>query len=163
MAIHPMPPAPVPSAAAQHRSRATARTHGHLPGSVHQDPYQRQLALVSTDPEDVKLVRRLAKSFFKELQLPPAVCDDALLIISELVTNAVLHAAPPAVLRLRRIGQRHLLIEVSDGGPQPSRHTRSSQAEEQGRGLQIVAALALRYGTIADAEGVTRWAELKTA
>ncbi|MEV6655128.1 ATP-binding protein [Streptomyces sp. NPDC051219] len=124
------------------------------------DAHDRHLALVSADARDVSRIRRLAKEFLTDLKVSPTARDDALLIISELVTNAVLHALPPAALRVRCIQRRVLRIEVTDGGPQPNPPPKADQHEEHGRGMHIVAAMAVRYGTLTHAGGATRWAEL---
>ncbi|WP_406404914.1 ATP-binding protein [Streptomyces sp. NBC_00879] len=124
------------------------------------DARDRHLALVSADARDVSRIRRLAKEFLTGLKVPPTALDDALLIISELVTNAVLHALPPAALRVRCTQHHVLRIEVTDGGPRPNPPPKTDQHEEHGRGMFIVAAMAVRYGTIAHAGGSTCWAEL---
>ncbi|MFI1400415.1 ATP-binding protein [Streptomyces sp. NPDC020681] len=126
------------------------------------DPHEAHFELVSVDARDVGRLRRLAQEFLTDLKVPPAARDDALLIVSELVTNAVLHASPPAALRVRCIQRRVLRIEVTDGGPQPDPPSKADQHGEHGRGMQIVAAIAVRYGTVTHAGGATRWAELNS-
>ncbi|WP_328665624.1 ATP-binding protein [Streptomyces sp. NBC_00322] len=130
-------------------------------GPAAEDPRDRHLALVSADARDVSRIRRLAKDFLTGLNVSPTARDDALLIISELVTNAVLHALPPAALRVRCIHRRLVRIEVTDGGPRPNSLPKTDPNEEHGRGMLIVAAMAVRYGTISHAGGSTCWAELK--
>ncbi|MCO4699178.1 sodium/proline symporter PutP [Streptomyces sp. RO-S4] len=79
------------------------------------------------------------------------------LIVSELVTNAIRHAAGPVALRLIR--DRGLICEVTDGSgtsPRP-RHARTT--DEGGRGLMIVAQLAHRWGTRHTATGKVIWTE----
>jgi anti-sigma regulatory factor (Ser/Thr protein kinase) len=143
------------------RCRTTATDQlDESPRHTTADSRDRHLALVSADAKDVSRIRRLAKEFLNDLTISLTALDDALLIISELVTNAVLHAVPPATLRLRCPQQRLLLIEVTDGGPRPSPPTAGDQHEEHGRGLIIVDAVAVRYGRIAHPGGSTCWAEL---
>jgi len=81
--------------------------------------------------------------------------DDALLVVSELVTNAVVHAAPPLVLRLRvDTGTAGgLQVHVTDGGPARQRACWAADRadDEHGRGTAVVTALAHRTGTTADA------------
>jgi len=88
------------------------------------------------------------------------VLDDALLIASELATNAVTHAASPCRLRLS-LTETSLRIDVIDTGlgtpePQPESFT-----EEHGRGLHLVAALTTAWGLdVIPGEGKVVWAEL---
>ncbi|MFE5754668.1 ATP-binding protein [Streptomyces massasporeus] len=124
------------------------------------DTEDSHLALVSADAEDVSRIRHLAHDFLTRLHVPPSTREDALLIISELVTNAVTHALPPAALRLCCTPCSILRIEVTDGGPQLHQPPRTDPMEEHGRGMYIVAALATRHGTVTHENGATRWAEL---
>lgn len=73
-------------------------------------------------PETVSAVRHRARTVLARWALPTETADDAILVISELITNAIAHALPPAVLRLSmpEVGGRHALrIEVTDAGPPP--------------------------------------------
>ncbi|MFJ9580617.1 SpoIIE family protein phosphatase [Streptomyces sp. NPDC101191] len=78
------------------------------------------------------------------------VVDDAVVLTSELVTNAVIHAGTAAdVLCLRR--DDGVRIEVADRYPEreiPLQHARTmgSPDRENGRGLLLCAALAARWG-----------------
>src|SRR3954462_15157872 len=82
----------------------------------------------------------LARSFVRELLLPstsPATVDAVTLCVSELVTNALDHAAPPFELRIA-CDEGLVRIEVSD-----STTTRPVQRDPEpsalrGRGLQFV-------------------------
>ncbi|MEU8995164.1 ATP-binding protein [Streptomyces caniferus] len=112
-------------------------------------------------PEAVSVVRRRARTVLAAWNLAPDLTEDALLVISELITNAVVHALPPAVLRLSRAGAEGpgaLRVEVTDAGPRPAVEP---CADEHGRGLGIVTALAAECGTCIHAGGITRWAELR--
>ncbi|MFE5548858.1 ATP-binding protein [Streptomyces sp. NPDC056534] len=90
---------------------------------------------------------------------------DLLLVISELVTNAVVHALPPVTLHLHTTADQtgRVLVHVSDGGPQPTTAGAGWAAmrpdDEHGRGEAIVTTLADRAG--ADADGlIDHWAAL---
>ncbi|GAU70161.1 putative protein kinase/phosphatase [Streptomyces sp. NBRC 110611] len=79
------------------------------------------------------------------------------LTVSELVTNAVRHAAGPLHLRLLR--DLTLLTEVSDTG-HTSPHLRYAASDDEGgRGLFIVAQLVQRWGTRYTPYGKTIWTE----
>ncbi|MFD8029066.1 ATP-binding protein, partial [Streptomyces sp. NPDC059717] len=55
-------------------------------------------------PRAVSTVRRRAEAILTRWNLPAGAAEDVLLVISELLTNAVVHAFPPAALRLSRGG-----------------------------------------------------------
>ncbi|MFI7410716.1 ATP-binding protein [Streptomyces sp. NPDC049627] len=74
--------------------------------------------------EAVSVVRRQARTVLTRWRVPTPTADDALLVISELTTNAIVHALPPAVLRLSLPevgGRRAVRIEITDSGPAPRR------------------------------------------
>ncbi len=102
--------------------------------------------------------RRQVRSFADENDIDdPAV---ALLIVSELVTNAVLHGSEPIELRAT-VDEGRLRIEVSDGDPDAAAVARPGQRPPVGgRGLDIVESLTRSWGTIPHAEGKTVWVEL---
>jgi hypothetical protein len=79
-------------------------------------------------------------------------------IIGELLANAVLHAVGP--VRLRLIRHQALVCEVFDGGLTMPRTDSAGPADENGRGLAIVAALASRSGSRGTSDGKCVWAEL---
>src|SRR3954463_6296353 len=76
---------------------------------------------------------------------PTEVLDDAELLVSELVTNALLHGAPPIVLRLPT-GPDRLRIEVHDTGRDMPIRMRDNADAMTGRGLSLVAQLASGWG-----------------
>ncbi|MFJ7042018.1 SpoIIE family protein phosphatase [Streptomyces sp. NPDC101112] len=83
------------------------------------------------------------------------------LVVSELVTNAIRHAAGP--IRLRLILERTLICEVFDGGPTAPhlRHPRTT--DEGGRGLFLIAQFTQRWGTRFLPDGKVIWAEQSLA
>ncbi|RBM17834.1 SpoIIE family protein phosphatase/ATP-binding protein [Streptomyces sp. PT12] len=79
------------------------------------------------------------------------------LILSEMITNALVHGSAP--IRVRLLRDRTLICEVSDGSS-TSPHLRNATAtDEGGRGLFLVAQYADRWGTRYTAEGKVIWAE----
>jgi serine/threonine-protein kinase RsbW len=94
-------------------------------------------------------VRRALVSWLRHHGSPESVIDDARLVATELVANAVRHADPlrnaTMLVRWRQEGSE-LLLTVADGGGETVPALRLvSEESESGRGLAIVEALALRW------------------
>jgi anti-sigma regulatory factor (Ser/Thr protein kinase) len=91
--------------------------------------------------------------------------DDAVLLVSELVGNAVCHAgrhADDLVLSLTCC-ESVLRIEVRDGDPCPPQPRAPGLDAESGFGFVIVAALASDWGVYQADSGKAVWAELPTS
>lgn len=87
------------------------------------------------------------------------VADDARLVVSELVTNAVTHACSPLQVSIASQAAK-LRLAVADESPaEPDLQPEAVDAES-GRGLQIVAALSRSWGVEVTPQGKTVWAEL---
>ena len=90
--------------------------------------------------------------------------DDALLLISELVTNSVLHGGPPIVLAVDCDGGG-LHVRVRDGGTRMPTPRTADEGAESGRGMSLVDLLASTWGVspVADAHGPGKevWFELR--
>ncbi|MGW0753814.1 SpoIIE family protein phosphatase [Streptomyces sp. NPDC002587] len=82
--------------------------------------------------------------------------DDAQLLTSEVLTNAVRHAEGPLHLHLRR-HTTELAIEISDRSPQLPQPRLEDVENESGRGLLLVDALAGTWGVRPTEEGKTTW------
>lgn len=107
-----------------------------------------------------------ARSFLEDVlgasEEHPAV-EVASLLVSELVTNAVLHAASEVELTVRR-QQGRVRVEVADASPKaPQRRTYKEEATT-GRGLEMVELLAEQWGVDTHAAGGKAvWFEVSTA
>ena len=90
--------------------------------------------------------------------------DSMELLVSELVTNAILHATGPVQVRGDYNGTR-VRVEVHDHDPAPPQAhvTPASALDEHGRGLQLVAMLADSWGNIRTSDGKAIWIELAAA
>jgi len=91
-----------------------------------------------------------------------AAAEDVLLVVSELVTNACLHADGPEELRLGA-GPKVLRLEIVDlGTGAPSPRTPHRAGRPGGHGMFIVQRLCLDWGVVRNPEGTgkTVWAEL---
>ncbi|GHE24163.1 hypothetical protein GCM10018787_53420 [Streptomyces thermodiastaticus] len=79
-----------------------------------------------------------------------------LLMVSELVTNALRHGTQP--VRLRLLLDDSLICEVADGSSTSPHLRRARLTDEGGRGLYLVARFARRWGTRYTSRRVI-WAE----
>lgn len=99
--------------------------------------------------------------------LPEDLGHTAQLVISEFFTNAVLHTDSGQVRCLLQVCERWLRIEVTDEGGAHSEVAPRDAAEEDvnGRGLQLVSAVAEQWGVHAGGRQAGRvvWAELSLA
>lgn len=118
-------------------------------------------------PGAVPAVRGRVRDILAEWGLSPDAMMDALVVVSELLTNALVHAMPPATLRLSWVrvdGRVALRVEVTDAGPVLAGDGWGvPDPDEHGRGIDIVTALAARCGVRVGTEGITRWADLPAA
>ena len=85
--------------------------------------------------------------------------DDVLMVVSELVANAVRHADGAVGIDLLRSGDR-LAVEVADASPGVPKLDNASVEEEHGRGLMMVDRLTDRWGSRPTDDGKVVWAEL---
>ena len=85
--------------------------------------------------------------------------DTATLLVSEMVTNSVLHAGTEIRLRCRQSRTR-LRVEVFDRSPLLPGVRHYDDEATTGRGLALVSGLADAWGVECDAEGKTVWFEL---
>ncbi|MFI8536444.1 PAS domain S-box protein [Streptomyces aquilus] len=86
--------------------------------------------------------------------------EEARLLLSEILTNAVQHAEGPITLHLCRTAT-DLTVEVSDRSPHLPQPRIAGEDEESGRGLLLVRALADGWGVRPTDEGKTTWFTLK--
>ncbi|WP_458244184.1 ATP-binding protein [Streptomyces sp. MAI_2237] len=91
-----------------------------------------------------------------------AAAEDVLLVVSELVTNACLHAEGPSELWIA-LDNKVIRLEVSDrGAGQPAPRTPHRAGRPGGHGMFIVQRLCLDWGVVRTpgVAGKTVWAEL---
>jgi anti-sigma regulatory factor (Ser/Thr protein kinase) len=88
------------------------------------------------------------------------VIDTALLLTSELVTNAVIHGRSDVQLKVRTDGAL-LRVDVGDDNSRLPRQKSPDHEALDGRGLQIVDLLATRWGVYDEPLGKTVWFELE--
>ena len=120
-----------------------------------------------TVPHERTGVRLARHAFADQLgtdDVRPEERDDAMLVLSELVSNAVKHAAPlpSGEIRVRwEILGELLHIEITDGGASTRPHASvAALSALGGRGLDIVRTLSSQWGVTEGQDSVTVWAEV---
>ncbi|MCX4820582.1 ATP-binding protein [Streptomyces sp. NBC_01142] len=113
--------------------------------------------------EFVARARKMAQAVLNRWGVGGDVHDTAMLVVSELVTNAVVHTDGHLVACELLNGAQRLRITVQDQGSAPTgpRVCRVAE-EERGRGLLLVETVSSAWGTHASKSGPGRvvWAEL---
>lgn len=80
--------------------------------------------------------------------------ENAVLIVSELLTNALVHGDPPISLRLHRATDE-LTIDVDDGSSLMPQRLKPAPEDPHGRGVAIVAQLSRRWAARPHGRGKT--------
>lgn len=140
---------------------------------------------IRPDPAEVGRARRWARSRLagSGIGVDEPLAETLILLISELVTNAVVHTGRPAVLRLslpgappeasaaelaagEAAGERSVAavatvrLEVVDTSARPPRPRCADGDETNGRGLALVDGLADRWGWSPEGAGKRIWCEV---
>jgi anti-sigma regulatory factor (Ser/Thr protein kinase) len=118
---------------------------------------------VRHDPSSAALVRRAIADDLDAHGVSRDAIDDVVLVVSELVGNAVLHAGPPEDHRLDvnwEIDEAAVTVHVGDGSPDRPQPRISGATEAGGRGLAIINAIAADWGVRRTAFGKEVWARI---
>ncbi len=109
-------------------------------------------------PASTRAARAFVGEHLRSWNLDTAV-DDATLLVSELVTNAILHARTPVDLVVRRV-KASVRVEVFDEGSGVAQPLYPELEDSAGRGLGLVQAVANRWGVDEADIGKTVWFEI---
>src|SRR5919197_5623421 len=113
-------------------------------------------------PESAGVARReLAR--FASGDLTASQLQDAALLVSEVVTNAIVHGGAGAAFELRaRLAGDRLRVEVTNSGPGLAPEPRATEASQDGGfGLFLVERLARRWGLVRHLGTKRVWFELE--
>lgn len=105
--------------------------------------------------------RRLVGEALRHWGHHRALVDDAELVLSELATNAVIHARTPFSVMVRS-QDSGLRVSVRDSSPVRPTLRDAAPMAATGRGLRLVTAIAKDWGAELTTDGKTVWAELRS-
>ncbi|WSQ07247.1 SpoIIE family protein phosphatase [Streptomyces sp. NBC_01231] len=122
---------------------------------------QRESWTVWRVPQAVGHTRRFTRRTLRGWGVPDDALDTALLVVSELVTNALVHTDGRVRLDLTRIN--HLLrVAVADSSPRtPVKPTSVSWDATGGRGILLVEAMSAAWGAVPVSGGKQVWSEIE--
>ncbi len=86
--------------------------------------------------------------------------DTVGLLVTEMVTNALVHTGAGATVELRRL-QDAVRVLVTDSASRVPQHRAAEDGDTGGRGLLVVGALSREWGVEPSGEGKTVWADVK--
>ncbi|TVL93711.1 ATP-binding protein [Streptomyces sp. SAJ15] len=129
---------------------------------------------VRPDPAEVGRARRWARSRLagSGIGVDEPLAETLILLISELVTNAVVHTGCSAVLVIHLPRQSQgappvgssavstVRVEVADTSARAPRQRHADEAATNGRGLELVDGLADRWGWHREGAGKRIWCEV---
>lgn len=114
------------------------------------------------DAQSPAAARGFAKSALGELlsePVPPTLCDDVELVVSELVTNAVRAGSPTVTVQVS-VQNAEVVLRVSDEAGGWPEQRQAGIHDTTGRGLPLVSALSSSWGVRIAGPGKVVWAAL---
>ena len=144
-------------------ARMTAIRRAETTGEDSQVPDGDAWTRVDPTPAAPRAARRFLRDRLHEWGLPPERVDTAELCLSEVVTNAVLHARTAIGVLLTREEDR-IRVVVQDGGryQQVTRRVGAGPDDVGGRGLLLVEELTVAWGSEQSERGTVVWFEVGT-
>ncbi|MEU9746244.1 ATP-binding SpoIIE family protein phosphatase [Streptomyces niveus] len=129
---------------------------------VRRPPRRTVLTIAQAEPEQVADARRQLKALLHDWADEEQV-DSAVLMISEMTTNVLVHTDGDAVLIAEAAGERgkrRLRVEVADASDELPHKRRPGELASSGRGLVLMEMLADAWGVDPRGEGKSIWFEI---
>ncbi|HET6858170.1 MAG TPA: ATP-binding SpoIIE family protein phosphatase, partial [Streptomyces sp.] len=120
------------------------------------------LTVAQAEPERIAEVRQQMRDLLHDWTGADQV-DSAVLMVSEMVTNVLVHTDGDALLVAQATGPaggRRLRVEVADGSDELPHRRRPGEMASSGRGLMLMEMLADAWGVDPRGEGKSIWFEL---
>ncbi|WP_043265148.1 SpoIIE family protein phosphatase [Streptomyces sp. CT34] len=128
-----------------------------------QQPVRRTVfSVAQAEPERIAEARRQIRAVLHDWADPDQV-DSAVLMVSEVVTNVLMHTDGDALLVAEisgEWGRRRIRVDVSDGSDELPHRRRPGELASSGRGLVLMELLAGAWGVDPRGDGKSTWFEL---
>ncbi|MFE6282735.1 SpoIIE family protein phosphatase [Streptomyces sp. NPDC057877] len=126
-------------------------------------PVRRTMMTVAqAEPERIAVVRHQLRELLHDWASPDQV-DSAVLLLSETLTNVLVHTDTDALFTAEvrgEAGERRLRVEVTDASDDLPHMRRPGELASSGRGLLLIEMLADAWGVDPRGEGKSTWFEL---
>ncbi|MFJ8255163.1 MULTISPECIES: SpoIIE family protein phosphatase [unclassified Streptomyces] len=125
-------------------------------------PRRSVLTIAQAEPERVSVGRQLVRELLHDWSDPDQV-DSAVLMVSEMATNVLVHTDGDALMVAEisgERGERRLRVEVADASDELPHKRRPGEMASSGRGLVLMEMLADAWGVDPRGEGKSIWFEL---
>lgn len=129
---------------------------------VRRPPRRTVLTIAQAEPEQVSDARQQVKDLLHDWADEEQV-DSAVLMVSEMATNVLVHTDGDAVLIAEAAGERgkrRLRVEVADASDELPHKRRPGELASSGRGLVLMEMLADAWGVDPRGEGKSTWFEI---
>ncbi|MFJ2023529.1 SpoIIE family protein phosphatase [Streptomyces sp. NPDC087897] len=125
-------------------------------------PRRSVLTIAQAEPERISVGRQLVRELLHDWSDPEQV-DSAVLMVSEMATNVLVHTDGDALMVAEisgEQGERRLRVEVADASDELPHKRRPGEMASSGRGLMLMEMLADAWGVDPRGEGKSIWFEL---
>ncbi|MFJ6609860.1 SpoIIE family protein phosphatase [Streptomyces sp. NPDC091289] len=125
-------------------------------------PRRSVLTIAQAEPERISVGRQLVRELLHDW-IDPEQVDSAVLMVSEMATNVLVHTDGDALMVAEvsgEQGERRLRVEVADASDELPHKRRPGEMASSGRGLVLMEMLADAWGVDPRGEGKSIWFEL---
>ncbi|WP_077796296.1 SpoIIE family protein phosphatase [Streptomyces sp. JHA26] len=135
---------------------------GHGPSAVARPPVRRTvLTVAQAEPERIAAARQLLRDLLHDWS-DEDQRDAAVLLLSEVLTNVLVHTDADALLVAEvggKPGERLIRVEVTDSGDDLPHKRRPGEMASSGRGLMLIELLSDAWGVAPRGKGKSIWFE----
>ncbi|MEV6715844.1 ATP-binding protein [Lentzea sp. NPDC051208] len=124
------------------------------------DPLAEVRVTLTADGGSCAHARQVVREAAVSWELSEDLSDDAQLVVTELVSNGIDHGEGPITLTVSRKAGG-MLVEVRDESPKLPQLRPVDPSSPRGRGMQLVQALSVSWGTTPERGGKVVWAQLE--